>query len=281
MADLERRLQTLHRAVRACWDTPGRRGRVISLAGAGDVLVAGDLHGNLNNLRRLLDLADLTGQPGRHLVVQEVLHGPFRYPAGSDRSHQLVDLVAALKVQFPERVHLLVGNHELAQATGRRIAKESGVLNDLFRASLVEAYGDGADAVYAGYLELFAAAPLALCTSNGVLLTHSLPPAPRLACFNPSVLEQDTAAEVEFHPGGSIYSLVWGRDISLEAAAGFLNVMGARLLITGHIACDRGFDFPNKRQIILDSLGDPAGYCLFPTDRPLSYEELVACVSTL
>jgi hypothetical protein len=281
MADLERRIQTLQRAVRAFRQTPGRRGRVIRLAGASEVLVAGDLHGHLENFRHVLTLADLARQPRRHLVLQEVVHGPRRYPGGGDRSHQLLDLVAALKVQFPERVHFLLGNHELAQATGRRVGRDTAIMNDLFRAGIDEAYGDRSSQVYALYLELFAAAPLAVRTANRVFVSHSLPPAARLACFDPAALDRDTPTDLDVQPTGSIYALVWGRDTSPAAAAGFLKVVDADLLITGHVPCDRGFDFPNQQQVILDCQDSPAGYCLFPADRRLSPAELVDCVSTL
>ena len=54
MASLEIRLQTLRRGVAACRDTPGRRGRLVALQGADEVLVGGDLHGHVENFRRLL-----------------------------------------------------------------------------------------------------------------------------------------------------------------------------------------------------------------------------------
>jgi hypothetical protein len=57
--------------------------------------------------------------------------------------------------------------------------------------------------------------------------------------------------------------------------------MDADLLITGHIPCERGFETPNDRQLILDAMGAPACYCLFPTDRPLTHAELVGGVATL
>ena len=59
------------------------------------VLVAGDLHGHVENFRQLLIRADLANHPRRHFVLQEVLHGPFLYPGGGEKSHQLLDLVAA------------------------------------------------------------------------------------------------------------------------------------------------------------------------------------------
>lgn len=281
MFDVERRLQTLRCAVRAFRDTPGRRGRVVTLSDAGDVLVAGDLHGNLENFKLLLRLADLGNQLRRHFVLQEVVHGPFCYPGGGDRSHQLLDLIAALKAQYPARVHFLVGNHELAQATGRRVGKEGGVMNDLFRAGIEEAYGARAEEIYTLYLEMIAAAPLALRTPNRVFLSHSLPPAGRQPCFDPTALDRDTPTERDLQPAGSVYDLVWGRDVSPEASAGFLRLVDADLLVTGHLPCERGFDFPSQCHLILDSQANPAGYCLFPADRPLSHAELVGCISTL
>jgi hypothetical protein len=280
MPDPDRLLHTLRRAAQAFRDTPGRRGRAVALDGAADVLVTGDLHGNLDNFRRLLAKADLAGNPRRHFVLQEVIHGPFHYPAGGDKSHQLLDLVAALKCQYPERVHLLLGNHELSQATRRRVAKNDFDLNDLFREGVGTAYGPRAAEVYAAYQDLFAVAPLALRTPNRVFLSHSLPSASRLPDFDPAALERDST-EADVGPGGSVYALVWGRDVRPDSAAAFLQKVDADLLITGHIPCDRGFDLPNQQQIVLDSLGNPAGYCLFPADQPLSHAELVGCVSTL
>src|SRR6516164_2994173 len=151
-----RLLHTLRQAVAAFRATPGRNGRLVIF-------------------KRVLELAALARHPGRHLVLQEVVHGPFRYPAGGDKSHQLLDLVAALKCQFPARVHFLLGNHELAQWTNQGIAKEEGDLDAQFRQGITTAYGTYAPAVYEAYRELFAVVPLALRTVNRIFLSHSLP----------------------------------------------------------------------------------------------------------
>src|SRR5258708_5881575 len=90
MPDPHRLLGTLVQAIAAFRSTPGRRGRLVQLEGAGEVLVAGDLHGNVENFRLLLEKAQLGKHPERHLVLQELVHGPFCYPAGGDKSHQLV-----------------------------------------------------------------------------------------------------------------------------------------------------------------------------------------------
>jgi hypothetical protein len=275
MPDPDRLLTTLERAIDAFRATPGRRGRVVALQGVAEVLVAGDLHGSVENFRLLLKKADLGNHPARHFVLQEVVHGPFCYPDGGDRSHQLLDLVAALKCQHPHRVHFLIGNHELAQVTHRRIAKDDVELNDLFMQGVRTAYGARADEVYAAYLRLIAAAPLALRTPNRVFISHSMPPASRLAEFDMAVLERDETAEADCVPGGSVHSLLWGRDTRAETAAAFLQKVDADLLVTGHIPCDAGYDAPNDRQLVLDCLAHPAACCLFPADRPLTHADLL------
>jgi hypothetical protein len=281
MPDPDRLLGTLRKAIQAFRDTPGRRGRSVVLTEARDVLATGDLHGNVENFRQVLHKADLGNHPGRHLVLQEVIHGPFRYAAGGDKSHQLLDLIAALKCQYPAQVHLLPGNHELSQATNRLIGKDGIDLNALFLEGVGSAYGARATDVYAAYLELLKVAPLAVRTPHRVLLTHSLPSARQLSAFDPKILEQDAHEAAELVPGGSVYALVWGRDVSAANTAAFLQKMDADLLITGHIPCERGFDVPNDRQLILDSLGTPACYCLFPADRPITHAELVDQVAVL
>ncbi len=281
MPDPDRLLRTLHRARQAFRDTPGRRGFLVELDQAEEVLVAGDLHGHVENFRRLLIRADLAKHPRRHLVLQELIHGPFRYPAGGDTSHQLVDLLAALKCQFPGQVHLLLGNHELAQWTGQWIAKGETDLNEQFRAGLAVAYGGRAEAIYAAYLDLFAVVPLALRTANRIFLSHSLPSARRLEAFDPARLTSEEVTEADRLPGGFIHALVWGRDTRTETVEAFLQKVDAELLITGHIPCDQGFAVPNPRQLILDAMGAPAGYCLFPAQGALSHAELVACVQLL
>jgi hypothetical protein len=277
MPDPDRLLKTLRTAAAAFRNTPGRRGRVVALEDVDEVFIAGDLHGNVLNFRRLLERAELGEHPRRHFVVQEVVHGGFRYPDGGDKSHQMVDLVAALKCQYSNRIHWLLGNHELAQWADRLILKADDDLNARFRKGVTAAYAARADEIYAAYLDLFVALPVALRTPNRVFLSHSLPKANRLATFELARLE----GEGPLTPGDAVYNLVWGRDTSPANVTAFLAKVDADLLITGHIPTPGGFSVPNDRQVILDCIGVPAGFCVFPTDRPLTHEELVQCVCTI
>lgn len=276
----DRMLATLRRAIDYFRHTPGVRGRFVELADCADVLVVGDLHGQVGHLQTVLQRADLAKHPRRHLVLQELVHGPYRYPQGGEKSHQMVDLCAALKCQYPGRVHYLVGNHELAQQTERMIAKGDTDFNVLFREGVDAAYGSAGAEVYATYKELFEAIPAALRTPNGVYLSHSLPPATRLGAFDPAHLERATEP-ADTVPGGSLHSLVWGRDTSDVNAAAFLARVGADFLITGHISCDDGYQVPNTRQVIVDGARQPWAYCLFPADKPVTLADLTAGVEVL
>jgi hypothetical protein len=275
-------LTHLRQAVTLVRATPGRRGHTVKLENCTEVLVAGDLHGHVGHFQVMLKAADLANHPTRHFVLQEVIHGKFRYPNGGDKSHQLVDLFSALKGQFPRQVHYLPGNHELAQWTGRPVMKADENQNTVFREGVLEAYGPifGPE-IYRVYLELFEACPVVLFAPNGVLISHSLPTTRSLALFDPSRLERDTYAAEDLQPGGTVHSLLWGRDTSPEAITNFLRKMGADLLVSGHIASNDGFAVPNDRQVIVDCAESPGGFILFPTDRPLTHQELVACVKTI
>lgn len=278
MPDPAKLLPTLRHAVELTRSTPGRRGRVVRLQDADEVLIAGDMHGNIPSFQALYRTADLGKHPRRHLVIQELIHSPYRYPGGGDKSHQLIDLYSALKCAHPKQVHFLMGNHEMSQWTNRRILKNDEDYNEIFVAGVVAAYGNRADEVYQAYLELFAALPLAVRCPNGVFLSHSVPNAKYVERFDLAQLEADELPNEFYNPGGIGYALVWGRDTNQNHVERFLTRIEATWMISGHIPCEEGFSVPNDRQIILDSAASPAAYCLVPVNRELSREEFLATI---
>jgi hypothetical protein len=176
-------------------------------------------------------------------------------------------------------VHYLLGNHELAQWHNQRIAKGDVDQNEWFVRGVQTAYGEYAEAVVAAYGELWDAADLALRTENRVFLSHTYPSARNLPRFEPAAVEKTAIAAEDIALGGPIHSLLWNRDHSNVEA--FLAKVDADWIITGHIPCDEGYLTPNDRQLILDADGTPACYCLFPTDRPVTLQDLVEGVRTL
>ncbi|MGL6075357.1 MAG: metallophosphoesterase [Fimbriiglobus sp.] len=274
----ERLLPILQRAKEAQRSTPGRIGFIVHLQDCTEVLVAGDLHGHIPNFQAIHKAAALTEHPTRHLVLQEVIHSEFKYANGGDKSHQLLDLYAALKSQFPTRVHMLPGNHELAQWKNRTIGKGDVTQNDAFRLGVTTAYGAKGHEVYAAYMELISGMPLALRTPNDVFISHSLPTPRQMPTFDVRKLEAETLPETDYEPGGLAYGIVWGRDTSHLNIDDYLRKADADFLISGHIPTEAGFAVPNHKQIIVDCAASPAAYILFPTDRRLTFAELKACI---
>jgi len=279
MPDPRKILATVRRATELFRSTPGRKGGVVTLDSAAEVLVVGDLHGNIPAFRRVIDLA---AHPDRHLVLQELVHGPHAYPDdGGDRSHQLVDLVCALKVQHPDRVHLILGNHELSELTGRSIAKAGVPLNALFRLGIETAYGESADEVVAAYHALFAALPLLVRTPNRVGLCHTIPGELDLDRFDPAVLEAETWTDAAMKRGGTVYALTWGRDDRPEVVDRFAAMVDLDWFITGHQPCELGHRIANHRQLIIDGTDPEPTACLFDARAPTTLDRLVEGIRLL
>ena len=268
-------------ANRAC---QSRRGNVIVLSpeNAADVMIVADLHGNRLNFEKLLRLADLTGQPRRHLVLQEVCHGGPEYPGenGGCMSHLLLEDCIRLKTEFPERFHFLLSNHELAELGDFPICKSRKMLNLLFRTGINEMYGAAGGKVRDAYLEFLASCPLAVRLTNGVFISHSLPDQCDRDPFDASVLDRPLDCP-DFKCGSPAFRLVWGRDFRPANAEAFARQVGAEILIQGHEPCEAGFSAPNPRQVILDGCCSQATYLILPVGPKLTQADVVARIASL
>jgi hypothetical protein len=279
MPDPRKVVATIRRATELFRKAPGRSGSIISLDDASDVMVVGDLHGNLMAFKKALASAALDRHPNRHLVLQELIHGPLFYPNdGGDRSHQLLDVVAALKCQYPDRAHLILGNHELSELTGRIIGKDGETLNAKFMQGITTAYGAAAVEIFDAYKALFAALPLAVRTRNRVYICHTVPDGADLDTIDIDLLKADQWPEPAMKRRGTIYALTWGRDTSPETADRFAALVDADFFVTGHQPCDEGFRQANHRQIIIDGTNPHPCYCLFSTTAPMTIESLLGSV---
>ncbi|WP_347243272.1 metallophosphoesterase, partial [Thermogutta sp.] len=174
---IEQIINTCKKAAQANLETPSRQGNLIVLSSQDgtDVMITGDLHGHRRNFNLIRRIAALDKNPSRHLVIQEVCHGGLTYPDGGCMSHTVLEDVAKLKTQYPDRVHFILGNHELAEMTDYPIQKNKQMLNFLFRLGIQHVYGPAADRVRQAYIEFIQTCPLGVVIPGGVVVTHSLP----------------------------------------------------------------------------------------------------------
>jgi hypothetical protein len=270
-------------AAKASRNCAWRRGNVIHLTPeAGDeVMVVADLHGNWLNFQKLLETADLEHHPRRHLIMQEVCHGGPQYPGeGGCMSHLMLEDVAGLKVQYPDRFHFLLSNHELSELGEFPICKARKMLNLLFRNGISEMYGPAAERVRKSYLEFIAACPLAVRLSSGIFISHSCPERCDRDGFDIEVLHRPLG-DADWRAGSDVFRLVWGRDFRSANAEAFARLVGAKLLVHGHEPCSAGFSTPNDRQVILDGCGCHACYVVLPIGPNLSQQEVVQRITRL
>jgi hypothetical protein len=263
--------------------TAGRRGNLIEIGPetGDDVMLTGDLHGHRRNLNLIRRTAALDSQPRRHLVLQEACHGGPTYPsAGGCMSHAMVEDIARLKVEYPDRVHFLLGNHELAELTDYPIQKNRQMLNLLFRMGLDEMYGDESERVREALLEFLRTSPLAVRIACGVFVCHSIPEGVDTRSFDPTIFERPLDP-LEFYERSDIFQMVWGRDHRPENAQAFAQLMDARVLINGHEPCADGYAVPNPHQVILDCCADRACYVVLSTGHEWTQEEVVKRIQWL
>ncbi|MDP7014358.1 MAG: hypothetical protein QGG36_01020 [Pirellulaceae bacterium] len=281
--EIEKTIHRFERAAECSRNSTFRRGNIIDLDDSvDDVLVTTDLHGNRVNFRQLIEIADLSAHPHRHLVLQEVCHGGPIYPgtSGGCMSHLLLEDVAQLQCDHPDRVHFLFSNHELAELTDFPITKSSRMLNLQFRTGMQHLYGSGSDRVRQAAMNFVLNSVLGVRLRNGVFICHSIPEALDVDPLDQRILERDLG-EQDFAPGGDVFRLVWGRDFRASNAEIFCELVDAQVLIHGHEPCPHGFQTPNQRQVIIDCAGWNACYLLLTNRLPLTHADVVDLIRHL
>lgn len=280
---IENTIATLAKAKEANLSTPGREGNIVVITQehADDVMITADLHGHRRNFNRIKRIADLDSNPRRHLILQEVCHGGPTYPSnGGCMSHCMLEDVARMKAKYPDRVHFMLSNHELAELTEYPILKVGKMLNLMFRLGISEMYGSASEKIREAYLSFIASCPLGVRLPGDIFCCHSSPEKCDAKGFDTTVFDRElTGADLK--EGSDVFAMVWGRDYRPENAEAFARLVEAKVLIHGHTPCEKGFNAPNDTQIILDCCGEPASYVIVPTNEDLSHAEILKRVKML
>lgn len=280
---IERVIDTFGKAARANTDLKTRMGNVIELTptSADEVMITADLHGHRKNFNRIRQIADLGSHPRRHLIMQEVCHGGPTYPiSGGCMSHQMLEDVAALKAKYPEQVHFLLSNHELAEMTDYPIVKHGKMLNLMFRFGMQEMYGPATNKIREAFVPFLRTLPLAVRISKGVWVSHTLPDKCDQTAFKSDIFDRPLRDD-DFLEDSPLFGFVWGRDFRQQNADAFAKLIDAEILIHGHEPSGDGFSAPNSRQVILDCSAEQAKYVILPVGEPLSQGDVLSRIKPL
>jgi hypothetical protein len=238
---------------------------------------AGDLHDHGVNYQRIVKLAELDASPDHHVILHEVIHGPYLID-GRDHSVRMLGRVAALQLEYPGQVHVLMGNHELAQATGAEIAKGGRNPIASFDEGLDFMFDDAADAVRKAMGSFIRSMLLAVRCANGVFCSHSLPSPQSFDGFDVTIIDR-IPAEQELVYNGSAYAMVWGRHHDEVLAEDLADEWNVRLFVMGHQPVDYGYELEAETLLILSS-DDNHGVAL-PIDLSRTYPDRAALVEQI
>jgi len=263
-----------------------RRGSIDFIEPPGRLIATGDLHDNPVHLDRLLRAAGMTtpGQPpAAHLTLHEVIHGD-RLLNHMDLSYRVLARAAHLKAQFPEHVHLLLGNHELAQMQKAGILKDGVKCVEAFSAGLEYVFGGECDRVAASIDRFVRSMPLALKvhTARGdILCSHSLPPAAVMGRFDTSVLARELTDDDYTPRQGAAHLMVWGRGYDAEGLEDLVERWGVYFFILGHEHAAEGVRFIPPNALVLNSDHERGVYLPIDLESPPSPEAAAGLVKPL
>lgn len=247
-----------------------REGSSIRLPGSGRLLMTGDLHDNALHYRKLLKLAGLDRGEDRHLILHEVIHGPHRVN-GMDLSVRMLAEVAALKLRYPEQLHVMMGNHELAQLNNEGILKVGANVVEAFEEGLDFIYGAEAASVREAMRGFLRSLLLAVRCENGVFCSHSLPGRRSFErSFDPTILDRVVTDE-DLVGRGSARSLVWGRKHDDELALELCKAWDAQVFVLGHQPAEMGYEVEGEHIVVINS--DHEHGVALPIDLSRSYDQ--------
>ena len=230
-----------------------RQHQVVHLPADGEVFIAGDLHDHRRNFQKFVQTADLGSNPQRHVVLQELIHGEHFDAHGAEESWKILVQAAELKADFPNQVHFLLANHDLAQVHGEGIMKGGTSVCEAFSAGVKRDFGDRFALVNAAIADFLLSFPLGVRTQNGLFFCHSLPADSEIEAFDYTVFDRALTGADYRRRTGPVYQLIWGRKASATGAEIFASKVGANFVITGHQPQEMGYLVNGDHHLIIAS----------------------------
>ena len=261
-------IELLDKAVEANAADRFRRGNLIVLPASGNLVISGDLHGHRRNFERIVAFADLAKNPGRHVILQEIIHGGPEDAEGGCLSYRLLLEAVRYKLKFPDRVHIIMGNHDTAFISNIVVLKNDKEMNRAMQLALNNEFAERSIDVSQAIVRFLFSQPLAVRCDNRVWLSHSLPADRLVDKFDTAVLSRPLKNTDLMRPG-SVYILTWGRQHSQALLDRMAKLFDVDIFILGHQPQLQGWSKAGDNLIILAS--DHNQGCLLSIELSKSY----------
>lgn len=227
------------------------KGRLIELPTEGEVIVVGDLHGDLETLAKILETSEFLQKAGRNESVFLLFLGDY-----GDRgmlSPEAYYVVLKLKASLPEHVVLMRGNHEGPD--------DLPVSPHDLPAYLHNRFGGGWSEAYSRLKDLFSYLYTAVLVEGRYILLHGGVPSQAKSIG-------DLAYAHSKHPREShLEEILWsdpeeglkgtypsprgaGKLFGEDVTERFLKILQVKVLIRGHEPTDAGFKINHRGRIL-------------------------------
>jgi len=230
--------------------------------------MTGDIHGHRRNFERIVSFADLAGNPDTHVILHEIIHGGPEDVMGGCLSYKLLFDVARYKLQFPNQVHTIMGNHATAFISDSKVMKGDKEMNRAMNAAIEYEFAEDYDEIISAIRQFLFSQALAVRCENRIWFSHSLPADRYIDKFDPEVLSRPLEMEDIVRPGAA-YILTWGRRHSQALLDKMARLFDVDLFVLGHQPQEQGYCQAGENALIIAS--DHNHGCILPIDLAKSY----------
>ncbi|MGB2601846.1 MAG: metallophosphoesterase [Candidatus Omnitrophota bacterium] len=183
-------LSDLRRTVEANLAVKNKRGTILDLPAHKEIIIVGDLHTRVNNLKKILshnnNLQKIRSGEAILLILGDAPHTDVHCMSwrdeedlivkleGMESSIEILEFIHRLKRENPDNVHYVVGNHDyISPKAGKSVNKYVRIPQGLlFQQTLLDKFGpEYTDA----YNQLIASSPLMARTPDGLVAVHAGP----------------------------------------------------------------------------------------------------------
>ena len=245
-----------------------RQGNLICLPDRGSLIISGDIHGHKRNFERIQAFADLPDNPDRHVLLQEIIHGGEEDTQGGCLSYKLLFDVVRYKLAFPDRVHIIMGNHDTAFISSSEVMKDGKEMNRSMRLALEREFKESCEDIRLAIRQFLFSQPLAVKTDSRIWMSHSLPSEHLVDKFDKQVLTRKLKINDVVKPG-SAYLLTWGRKHSQNLLDKMAKIFDVDVFVLGHQPQPQGWKQAGNNLLILAS--DHNHGTILPIDLAKSY----------
>jgi len=221
-------------------------GSLLELPRKGKAMIVTDIHGNLNDFNKYVDIWKDFQDKDHHIVIT----GDFIHAIGieDDKSDEIIN-ISKKYLKKSQNFHLLLGNHEWSIITRMVLFKGGKNITETFENKLKQKFGDAWKKKYMECSIFLQSLPIAVRTENKIFISHSGP-----AKDINSIKDIIQIAESGYLNNTLLYEILWNRygDYQKKDLDSFLNKIDCNAMIVGHTPVD-GYKLIEKKLLILSS----------------------------